>query len=115
MYLYPDAHSAYLITPILVVNQIAVGEVNLLGVAHAERAAEALLKLAVVYSYVGALLGVGGYSLAGGGIGGNGGILAVVECELNVFTAGRETFVVEGYAVGLLHTCGKAAVIGGAV
>ena len=42
VYLYPDAHSAYLITPILVVNQIAVGEVNLLGVAHAERAAEGL-------------------------------------------------------------------------
>ena len=72
-------------------------------------------ELAVVYSYAGALIAVAGYSLAGGGIGGNGLILAVVECELNVLTAGRETCVVEGYVVGLLHTCGKAVVIGGAV
>ena len=68
-----------------------MGEVNLHGVAHTERAAEGRGKcseLAVVYSYAGAFRALAGYSLTCGGKCGNGGVLAVVESELNIGTAG---------------------------
>ena len=73
------------------ITEITVGEVNLFGVAYAEVSADLLRKcreLAIVDSYAYALLVVAGYGFAGGGIGGNGGVFAVVESELNIGTAG---------------------------
>ena len=73
------------------ITEITVGEVNLFGVAYAEGSADLLRKcreLAIVDSYAYALLVVAGYGFAGGGIGGNGGVFAVVESELNIGTAG---------------------------